>query len=416
VCWYWSVTTPLADPRPRGRRALRWPPPGAALATFAFGAALIAVGLTGLWSGSFVGAGDPASRWWFLLPLAVACGAMAVKTRFPRLALAVATVALVADLYLGSSLGTLLAFYDVLYSAALAASPRLRRGLVAGAAVAIAAPAATLLVVGADLRSALFVGLQLFALLATPLWWASDVRKRNDMLELAAQRAADHARIARLSSERAVAEERTAMARDLHDVVASHMSAVAIRSGAALASPADTAADRAALAAIRESALAAHADLRSMITLLRDGESTPAGSATLADLPGLLDRAGAMGVTARLDDERADDALPADPATEHAAFRIAQEAVMNAVQHAPGCAVVVRLTTHDDGGLGLSVRSTSGRGVAAAAASASHPGFGLLTMAERARALGGEVSVDPSGGEWLVEARLPPRRPAAGRR
>jgi len=414
MCWYWSVTTPLADPRPRGRRALRWPPPGAALATFALGAALIAVGLTGLWSGSFVGAGDPASRWWFLLPLAVACGAMAAKARFPRLALAVAAVTLVADLYLGSSLGTLLAFYDVLYSAALAASARLRRGLVVSAAVAITAPAATVLVVGGDLRTALFVGLQLFALLATPLWWASDVRKRNDMLDLAAQRADDHARISRLSRGRAVTEERTAMARDLHDVVASHMAAVAIRSGAALASPPDAAADREALAAIRETALAAHADLRAMITLLRDGESTPAESATLADLPGLLERAAAMGVRGRIDDGRADDAEPLDPAAEHAAFRIAQEAVMNAVQHAPGCAVVVALSTPDGGGLGLSVRSTRGDGVPAAAASAVHSGYGLLTMAERARALGGELVVDRSGDEWVVEARLPAGRASAG--
>ncbi|GAB3607004.1 histidine kinase [Conyzicola nivalis] len=410
------TSTPAAAPpsgTPAGRSTVRWPAPAVAAVTFAVGIALVAIGFTRLWSGGFVGAGSPDSDWWFLLPLAVACVAMLIKRRTPRLALGIATAALLADLYLGSSLGTLLAFYDVLYAVALTASPRLRRVLVLAAAVAVGGPAVAVLAAGADLRIALFVGVQLFALLATPLWWASDVRRRDELLDLAAQRTADLGRIHDLSRERAVGEERTAMARDLHDVVASHMSAIALRSGAALATPPDSARDRAALEAIRESALAAHADMRSMITLLRDsapssppGSPVPdpaPGSATLADLPALLRRADAMGVAVRLRDDRATGtAVP--PAIEHAAFRIAQEAVMNAVQHAPGGEVEVRLAAGDDGGLHLRVRSTRTR---RATEPVSSGGVGLLTMAERARAVGGELTVESTDNEWVVEARLP---------
>jgi signal transduction histidine kinase len=407
------TTTPSAAPR---RNRLHWPAPAAAAGLFALGVGLIAIGFTDLWSGGLVGAGSPDSGWWFALPLAVACAGVLAKNRAPRVALVIATVGLLADLYLGSSLGTLLAFYDVLYAVAMTASPRLRRVLAVAAGVAIVGPAVGVSLGGADLRVALFVGLQLFALLATPLWWASDVRKRNEMIELAAQRAADLGRIHDLSRQRAVGEERTAMARDLHDVVASHMSAIAIRSGAALAAAPDGTRDRAALEAIRESALAAHADMRSMITLLRDSapsslaaspQHTPAtpGAATLADLPELLRRAHGMGVNPRLADER-DAAAPVSPAIEHAGFRIAQEAVMNAVQHAPGCEVEVRLATADDGGLHLRVRSTRPRRVAEAVSS-GHDGVGLATMAERARAVGGELSVDSTDAEWVVEARLP---------
>jgi len=388
-----------------------WPEPAVAAATFALGAALIAVGLTGLWSGGPVGAAADPAAWWYLLPLAVACSAMVAKRRLPRTALVVATLALLADLYLGSSLGTLLAFYDVLYTVALSASLTLRRVLVGGAAVAIGGPSVAVLVAGGDLRIALFVGLQLFALLATPLWWASDVRKRNELLDLAAQRSAALERIHALSRDRAISEERTAMARDLHDGVASHLSAIAIRSGAALATPHDTpadqaAADRAALEAIRASALAAHADMRSMITLLRDSSPAPLEGATLADLPALLDRVGSMGVTVRLDDARGQAATPMPLPAEHAAYRIAQEAVMNAVKHAPGSTVVVRLDAADGRGLDLSVRSTR-TGGSAGAATSDHDGVGLLTMAERARSVGGELVVDATDVDWTVRARLP---------
>ena len=392
-----------------------WPAPAEAAVAFALGAALVAVGLTGLWSGGPVGAADAPAAWWYLPPLAVACGAVLIKRRTPRVALAVASAALLADLYLGSSLGTLLAFYDVLYTVALSASLILRRVLVGGAAVAIGGPAVAVLITGGDLRIALFIGLQLFALLATPLWWASDVRKRNELLDLAAQRSADLERIHALSRDRAISEERTAMARDLHDGVASHLSAIAIRSGAALAAPSDdpadqAAADRAALEAIRESALAAHADMRSMITLLRDSAPAPLEGATLADLPALLERAGAMGISVRLDDARSPDVAPIPPPAEHAAYRIAQEAVMNAVKHAPGSAVVVRLDAADGRGLDLSVRSTR-TGGGASTVSSDHDGVGLVTMAERARSVGGDLVVDATDGDWTVRAHLPEASP-----
>jgi signal transduction histidine kinase len=397
------VTT--ADPAPVRPR---WPDPVAAAVTFVAGAVLIALGLTGLWSGAFVGAGSPADPWWFLVPLAIACVGVLLRRRAPHAALAVGTLALLLDLHLGSSLGTLVAFYDVLYSAALVGSRRLRSVLAVAAGTIVAVACVAALVSGAELRVALFVGLQLAALLVTPLWWASDVRKRNELLELADQRAADVERIHALSRERALGDARTAMARDLHDIVASHMSAIAIRSAASLAGAPDADRDRAALAAIRESALAGHADMRAMIALLRSGDASPdATVAVSASVDDLLETARGLGLDVRLEGGDPDAAATAPLAVQHALHRILQEALTNAVKHAPGARVAVALTTGADGALDLSVRSSRSRPPREAATSAGHDGIGLATMAERARAVGGTLTVDADDEHWTVAAHLP---------
>jgi signal transduction histidine kinase len=396
------VTTP--DPV---RVRQRWPEPVAAAVTFAGGAVLIALGLTGLWSGWFVGAAGATPPWWYLVPLAIACFGMLLRRRAPRTALAVGSAALLLDLYLGSSLGTLIAFYDVLYSAALAASRRTRSVLAASAGTLIAAAVVASALSGAEPRVALFVGLQLAVLLVTPLWWASDVRKSNEMLELADQRAADLERIHDLSRDRALGDARTTMARDLHDIVASHMSAIAIRSAASLAAPPDTGRDRAALAAIRDSALAGHADMRAMIALLRSGGAGDGTIATSGSVDDLVANARSLGLRVRVEGAEPDAAAGSPLAVQHALHRILQEALTNAVKHAPGSEVVVRLDADDHGTLDLTVRSTRTRPDREAAASADHERIGLVTMSERADAVGGTLTVDAEADSWTVSAHLP---------
>jgi len=83
---------------------------------------------------------------------------------------------------------------------------------------------------------------------------------------------------------------------------------------------------------------------------------------------------------------------------------------MNAVKHAPGSAVVVRLDAADGRGLDLSVRSTR-TGGGASAVSSDHDGVGLVTMAERARSVGGDLVVDATDGDWTVRAHLPEATP-----
>jgi signal transduction histidine kinase len=209
------------------------------------------------------------------------------------------------------------------------------------------------------------------------------------------------------------------MARDLHDVIASHLSAIAIHSGAALQTPPDAARDRAALEQVRSSAVASLEEMRSMILLLRAGaardEPGPApvtAPGRLAELGTLVEAARSAGgvVTVVDPEDLAHGPLPA--AADQALHRIAQEALTNALKHAPRAPVVVRLersgehvelTVHDDGAPAPSP-------LAEPALSA---GTGLLTMRERAEGLGGTLDAGPApGGGWTVRARVPASAPA----
>ena len=158
----------------------------------------------------------------------------------------------------------------------------------------------------------------------------------RERADLAREVAADAIRIAELDRESAVREERARMARDLHDVVAGHLSAVAIHTEATLAS-ADTSRDRDTLRTVRAGALEALAEMRSMILVLRgrpDPVTAPAGLARLDALVGgrAVGRAGGRG-------RRRTPPAPLPAATDQAAFRIVQESLTNAARHAPGSPV-----------------------------------------------------------------------------
>ncbi len=248
------------------------------------------------------------------------------------------------------------------------------------------------------------------------MWWADNVRQKSELAAVERARADDLERIAELDRHEAVRAERAAMARDLHDVIASHLSTIAIHSGAALSSPPDAARDRGALEQVRTSAVASLTEMRSMIELLRaDSPRDPLAA------PGRLDRLDDLLAAARADGtvvtvEDPDGVATADrPATVgHALYRIAQEALTNARKHAPGAAIVVRLACEPgaDGPVTLEVRNTAPRsGRAGGPGAPAHPvsaGTGMLTMRERAEALGGTFDAAPTDdGGWVVRARVP---------
>ena len=195
--------------------------------------------------------------WWHLLILVCAASTLLAKRRHPVLTLVVVAALTALDGYLGGGIVIFVVLFDALYTAALLTSAVVRRRIVwAVVAVAVGGPA-VMIANGSELREAVVVFLQAVALYGTPLWWASDVRQRTELAELESRRAdlereradlarevaADAIRIAELDRESAVREERARMARDLHDVVAGHLSAVAIHTEATLAS-ADTSRDR----------------------------------------------------------------------------------------------------------------------------------------------------------------------------
>ncbi|MFI6291080.1 sensor histidine kinase [Nonomuraea sp. NPDC050790] len=199
--------------------------------------------------------------------------------------------------------------------------------------------------------------------------------------------------------------ERARIARELHDVVAHHISMVAVQAETARVSVAGMpAAGAQRLSAIGDTARAALTEMRRLLGVLREDTGRPAARRPqpglgLAELNELLDEARqASGTGLRLILDGVPVAL--DPGVELAAYRIIQEALTNARRHAPGAAVDVRLH-YSDQGLRLSVRD-NGPGPAGG------DGLGLAGMRERAAAVGGRLSTGAApGGGFLVEARLP---------
>ena len=405
------------------RRPARWPrldDRGVALVYLGVGLLLLGLGV----SSTAPATDGPAADALHAGLLLAGCAALAAKRRHPRAVLLVATAAFAGSLVVGGSLGLLLVLWDALYTAAVVAPVRTRRVLVAVVAVLTAGAAVAGGVLGDGLRDAVQALLFAAALLVTPLWWAADVRSRTEIAAFEARRAelerqradlarahaADVERIADLDRDAAVRGERAAMARDLHDVVASRLSAIAIHAEAALADAPDPGRDRTALRAVRAEAVASLDEMRAMVLVLRgaDEDAPVRAAAGLDRLGDLVAAARAHGLDVRA---TAPD-RPALPAVvDQAAYRIAGEALANAAAHGPaGGRVDVRVTAAG-GALEIEVANAlpavPGPGAPADARPGLRSATGLLTMRERARSIGGDVVAGPEGGEWRVRAVLP---------
>jgi signal transduction histidine kinase len=223
------------------------------------------------------------------------------------------------------------------------------------------------------------------------------------------QRTAELEQAREALAHQAVTEERLRLARELHDVVAHAMSVIAVQSGVG-AHVADSRPGEVgkALAAIEATSRAALIELRRLLGVLRqDGEPqaslTPAPG--LANLEGLLAEVAEAGLAVRLRVEGAPSPLPAG--VDLSAYRIVQEALTNVVKHAgPAHAqVTIRYRDHE---VAVEVID-DGPGVAAVAADGRRgTGHGLIGMAERVAAFGGDLEVGPRpGGGFRVAARLP---------
>nr|WP_269440660.1 histidine kinase [Micromonospora tarapacensis] len=206
-------------------------------------------------------------------------------------------------------------------------------------------------------------------------------------------------------ARRAVLEERTRIARELHDVVAHHMSMIAVQAETApyrLTAVPDPA--RAEFAAIADSARAALTDMRRLLGVLRSEAEDPqiAPQPSLAELPTLVATARRAGMAVTLE---TDVAAEPSAAVGLAAYRIVQEGLANAARHAGGAAV--RVTIRDRAG-GLAVGVVNAGGSASARPDAKGGGQGLTGMRERAVSLGGSLTAGPTGdGGYAVDAVLP---------
>jgi signal transduction histidine kinase len=335
-------------------------------------------------------------------------GTVALRRAAPRWVLAAAVVAY--PLVYGATLETEFHLLPILVAGYTAASSgRVRTGI-AGAACVVAVLA---LWSAGDLTDLLRSPVAWSGLLFTEFAAAGAVgfgalvhRQRETGLALAA-RNAELERLREVEAGRAVVEERTRIARELHDVVAHHLTAVVIRSQAAervAATRPEVASQTVGwIAATARDALAA---IRQTVHVLRDesgtGRAPLAPGPSLADLRAIVDRVEAAGL--RVDLVLADPLPALGHQVELAAVRIAQEALTNALRHAAATRAVVSLRPTD----GAVVLAIDDDGRAGPPGPGQRPGLGMVGMRERATACGGRLDVGPSRlGGWRVRARLP---------
>ena len=249
------------------------------------------------------------------------------------------------------------------------------------------------------------------ALAVVTAWGAGELMlaRRQSAIERAA--VADQVRS--LNERDAVARERAAIARELHDVVAHHVSMIAVRAGTApYGTPAMPAQHRAAFDEIARDARTALAELRVVLGVLRDPDALSAAAPQpgLGDVEQLLDRV--RGAGADVQYQVIGLARPLPAVAELCAYRVVQEAVTNAGRHAAGSPVRVGLR-YRPAELEIVVRNGPVGAGGGTAGNGGAPGFGLVGLRERVGLLGGQFEAMPDGvGGFTVRAVLPagPRR------
>lgn len=246
-----------------------------------------------------------------------------------------------------------------------------------------------------------------FSAVASLCWaWGDLTRRRRELLErlheqnLALRR--DRDQRVRIAAQ----DERTRIAREMHDVVAHSLAVVVVQAdGGAYAATGSTQWDREqaarTLQTIATTAREALAETRRLVGVLRADEIDGyAPTESVADLPTLVHRVRSSGLPVEL---VSDDLDGVSRDVGLAALRIVQEALTNVIKHAgPGATASVRVRRDD--GLCVTVED-DGRG---AAATDDGQGYGVVGMRERASALGGHLAAGPrAGGGYLVTAHLP---------
>ena len=327
------------------------------------------------------------------------CAPLVLRTRFPLTAWAASAAALIGTSLVippGSlggpdiPLAGALVYGLCLYAVAVRCRPRI---VIVAAVVTVAG--------GAFIDPGTVA--QVVFLAAVPLLLGVVVRVRRSGARQLEEQERRH------SGERALLEERQRIARELHDVVAHHMSVIAIQAEAAPYKTADPPPELVeSFGEIRASALAGLAELRRVLGVLRTGGQDTTPQPGLADLDALLDSARSGGVSVTVTCSGNPVAL--SEGVDLSAYRIVQEALSNAMRHAPGSHVRVDMAYRGDG-LALEVRNDGSRTAPVLVGSGDHAaggGHGIIGMRERAAMLGGSLDAGPTeDGGFQVSAVLP---------
>jgi signal transduction histidine kinase len=326
------------------------------------------------------------------------CAPLALRTRIPLVAWVASTLAIVVTgLAISTAIGSgyLAAAVVVnglcLYAVTVRCRPR----------ITVAATAIT--VAGAAVLDPESTVVAIFLIAVPPLIGTVVRVRRSGERQLAEQEL-------RHSGERALLQERQRIARELHDVVAHHMSVIAIQAEAAPYKTADPPPELVeSFGDIRASALAGLTELRRVLGVLRTGGQDTTPQPGLAELDALLDSARSAGVSVAV--TSSGDPVPLPEGVDLSAYRIVQEALSNAMRHAPGSHVLLHVAYFADG-LGLDIRNDTGpRTVPVLVPGGDRMGgggHGIIGMRERAAMLGGTLDVGPTeDGGFQVTAVLP---------
>jgi signal transduction histidine kinase len=239
-------------------------------------------------------------------------------------------------------------------------------------------------------------------------WVLGDmIRRTNDYKAELETRTVQLEHERELNASRAVIEERLRIARELHDVVAHHVSVMGVQAGAAR-TVMSKAPDRAAetLASIEETSRTAVSEMHRMLGMLRQTDDTDSTSPqpSLERLDELIDsmRIAGIGVESAI----SGNARQLSPMVDLSAYRIVQEALTNTVKHAGPAKALVHI---DYGPTDLEISVTDdGRGAAWSASGRGGSGNGILGMRERTQLCGGTLDAGPKpGGGYRVRAVLP---------
>ncbi|MBG6095535.1 sensor histidine kinase [Nocardioides luteus] len=294
--------------------------------------------------------------------------------------------------------------------------PRIRAlaGGLAGAGLLVAAGTAlSQTSIGLAAGTAVLAGLvQGAGVIVLPALLAATVRARRDAREARTDLAlaVDREQAAQIAA--AIAEERTAMARELHDIAAHHLTGIAVMTGAVERQiDTDPAGAKESVRQVRTQSTAMLRELRGLVTLLRSpGQAEEAsGHERLSHLGSLVEDACRAGLPVSLSNLGPEAAFEkVGPLAQLSAYRTVQECLANAARHAPGAPCEVVVDSREPAAVVVTVRNGPPPGPVAPSGSPRRRGLGLVGMQERADLTGSTLEAGPTAeGGWQTRLRIP---------
>lgn len=394
-----------------------------------FGAVTGAIGLIVLASIPLVAQLDPETSraienvspwsWWGMGAIVVVQSLLVTQSR-TRVAQSLIGI---SALVIGAALLEPGALYGFAHVALLAGSFRAARWrepdqgwapwVIAGLFVTGSSTAQAIWVLDSDAAAVLAAAVQGAFVVALPavLGTASATRRSLAVAREAQARAVVSEQEARLDAR--LSAERTAVARELHDIAAHHLSGIALMASAIdLQIDHDPTAAKESLAQVRQQSKSLLEDLRRLVDLLRSDSGANTALETLDGVSALVENAAAHGLAVTLtvtrDEQQGDLGSGVGPLSQFAAYRTVQEALANARRHSEGasCEVLIHENPH-----ALVITVTNAPTTVTPSAHVTG-GYGLIGMQERADLTGGQLHYGPTPeGGWQVRLDIPSEHP-----